>query len=756
MSLKPVQGKRLAATTAVLAALAFMTPYSGASAAEPTTAATNVQPWLNPALDPDARAALATAAMTQDEKLTLVFGYFSTDAPWKNFKRPDGSLPDAAGFVPGIARLGIPPQWQTDAGVGVATQRSPHPRERTSLPSGLATAATWNPDLAFQGGAMIGNEARLSGFNVMLAGGVNLLREPRNGRNFEYGGEDPWLAGIIVGNEIKGIQSNHIISTMKHYALNDQATSQSELDAVVADAPSRMSDLLAFQFANETGDPGSVMCAYNIVNGKHACEQGWINNDVLKTDWGFKGYVMSDWGATHSTVDAALGGLDQESGFPFDNTPWFGEPLKKAVAQGQVPQARLDDMAHRILRSMFANGLIDDQVKGDQAASIDYDAHGKVTQTDAEEGMVLLKNTGILPLAASVKTIAVIGGHADKGVLSGGGSSQVYPRGGMAVPNEGPDNFPGPMVFFPSSPMKALQARTAATVIYADGKDLAAAAKLAAASDVVIVFANQWTAEGMDVPDLNLPDKQDALITTVARANPKTVVVLQTGGPVVMPWLNDVGAVIEAWFPGTSGGEAIARVLTGEVNPSGRLPATFPASLDQLPRPKLDGDNHGPRDKLYSVDYNIEGAAVGYKWFDRHGLKPLFPFGFGLSYGTFAFNDFHAQPSGKAVVANVTVSNTGKLAGKTVVQVYVAPVVNAGWESPKRLGGFAKLDPAPGGTSVATIRIDPRLLAVYDSGSKTWKIAGGDYKVMLATSAADIVDTVTVHLSAQTLDVRGK
>ena len=756
MSLKPVLGKRLAATTAVLAALAFMTPYSGASAAEPAVAATPAQPWLDPALDPDARAAMAIAAMTQDEKLTLVFGYFSTDAPWKNFKRPDGSLPDAAGFVPGIARLGIPPQWQTDAGVGVATQRSPHPRERTSLPSGMATAATWNPDIAFQGGAMIGKEARLSGFNVMLAGGVNLLREPRNGRNFEYAGEDPYLAGLMVGQQIKGIQSNHIISTMKHFAFNDQATSQSDLDAVIADAPGRTSDLLAFQFAFETGNPGSVMCAYNIVNGKHACEQGWINNDVLKADWGFKGYVMSDWGATHSTIDAAMGGLDQESGFPFDDTPWFAGPLNKAVAEGKVPQARLDDMAQRILRSMFANGLIDDPVKGDQSADIDYDAHGKITQADAEEGMVLLKNTGILPLAMTAKTIAIIGGHADKGVLSGGGSSQVYPRGGMAVPNEGPDNFPGPMVFFPSSPMKALQARTSAHVTYADGKDLAAAAKLAAASDIVIVFATQWTAEGMDVPDLNLPNKQDALIAAVAKANPKTVVVLQTGGPVVTPWLSDVGAVVEAWFPGTSGGEAIARVLTGEVNPSGRLPATFPASLDQLPRPKLDGDNHGPRGKRYTADYNIEGAAVGYKWFDRHGLKPLFPFGYGLSYGTFAFSDFHAQASEKTIVANLTVTNTSKLAGKTVAQIYVAPVKDAGWEAPKRLGGFAKLDPAPAGKAAAAIRVDPRLLATYDSVSKTWKIAEGDYKVMLATSAADIVDTVTVHLAAQTLDVRGK
>ncbi len=737
--------KRLFLTTAVCAVLSCTAAH-----------AQNADLWRDTTASPDIRAAAAVKAMTQDEKLSLVFGYFSTNAPWKHFAIPAGALPDAAGFVPGIARLGIPAQWETDAGVGVATQRSPTPRERTSLPSGLATAATWNPELAFAGGAMIGNEARLSGFNVQLAGGVNLLREPRNGRNFEYSGEDPLLAGTISGNEIKGIQSNHIISTVKHYALNDQSTSQSDLDGVIADAAARTSDLLAFQFASEVGDPGSVMCSYNIVNGKHACENDWLLTDVLKADWGYKGYVMSDWGATHSTVAAALSGLDQESGYPFDDQPFFAAPLKQAIADGKVPQARLDDMATRIVRSMYANGLVDDPVKGDQATTIDYDAHATVTRSDAEEAMVLLKNDGgLLPLAKSARTIAIIGGHADKGVLSGGGSSQVYPRGGLAVPNEGPDAFPGPMVYFPSSPLKELASRTTAKLSYADGKDVAAAAKLAAGSDIVIVFATQWTAEGMDVPDLNLPHNQDALIAAIAKANPKTVVVLETGGPVVMPWLKDVGAVVEAWFPGTAGGAAIARVLSGEVNPSGHLPATFPASLAQLPRPVLDGekDSHGKR---FTANYNIEGATVGYKWFDQKGLKPLFPFGYGLSYTSFALDDLTATGSGKSLTATFTVHNTGKSDGKTVAQIYVSPPAGVTWEAPKRLGGWVKTAVAASGSAQGTVSVDPRLLGVYDSASKTWKIAEGDYTVMLATSAADIVSTAKVHLTAQTLDVRGK
>ncbi len=750
--------KTLAATTAIGLALA-----GAAIAAAPAD-----QPWMDPALSPDARADLVLHEMTPDEKLTLVFGYFATDAPWKHYTRPDGSMADAAGFIPGIERLGIPAQSQTDAGVGVATQRSPTPRLRTSLPSGLATAATWDPDMAFAGGAMIGNEARLSGFNVMLAGGVNLLREPRNGRNFEYGGEDPYLAGIIVGNEIKGIQSDNVISTVKHYAINDQATGQSELDAKIDDAAARASDLLAFQFAIETGQPGAVMCSYNIVNEKHSCENDWLLTTVLKTDWRYKGFVMSDWGATHSTAPSANAGLDQDSGYPFDEKPYFKDDLKAAVAAGQVPQTRIDDMARRILRSMFAVGLFDRPLTGDHADKIDYDAHLQAAQADEEEAIVLLKTTSddkngaLLPLAKSVKTIAVIGGHADIGVLSGGGSSQVYPHGappsGLVIPNEGPDGFPGPMTFDPSSPLKELQSRTKATVTYADGKDVAAATALAAQSDIVIVFATQWTAEGMDVPNLTLPHDQDALIGAVAKANKNTIVVLETGGPVTMPWLNDAGAVLEAWFPGAGGGAAIARVLTGEVNPSGHLPATFPASVDQLPRPILDGKgldgdhSHTP----FAVDYNIEGAAVGYKWFDRKGLTPLFPFGYGLSYTRFSFEGLDARQTGKTLTVTFTLNNNGNVDGKAVPQIYVSPPANVHWEAPKRLGAFAKVATPSHSSQILDLTVDPRLLGVYDATSKTWKIAAGEYAISVGDSSASPAQTIKVRLSAQTVDVNGK
>ncbi len=701
---------------------------------------------------PDERAAKAVAAMTLDEKIRTVFGYFSTD--FKGVARPREGVPFAAGFIPGVERLGIPHQQLTDAGIGVATQRNDKPRELTSLPAGIATAATWNPALAYAGGAMIGKEARLSGHNVMLAGGVNLQREPRNGRNFEYGGEDPLLAGIMVGEQIRGIQSNHVVATVKHFAFNDQETGRSRVNIKIDDAAGRMSDLLAFQIAIERGDPGSVMCGYNLVNGFYSCENDYLLNQVLKRDWGYKGYVMSDWGATHSTIPAAINGLDQQSGWPFDQSPYFNEALKEAVQNGHVPERRLDDMAQRILRAMYANGLMEHPVKI-EPEKIDMAAHAKISQADAEEGMVLLANRGkLLPLTDSYQTIAIIGGHADVGVLSGGGSAQVYPVGGSPVPNEGPEGFPGPIIYHPSSPLKALATRLKARFIYHDGRDAATAARLAAASDLAIVFATQWTAEDIDQADIKLPHNQDATIAAVAAANQRTVVVLETGSPVSMPWLDNVGAVLQAWYPGTNGGEAIARVLTGEVDASGRLPATFPASEAQLPRPRLDGATL-PKDARFAADYNIEGAAVGYKWFDKHKLKPLFAFGHGLSYTSFSYTDLKARPKDGGIEVNLKVNNTGKRDGKAVPQIYVAKN-GAGWEAPKRLGGWQKLSLRAGESGDAVIQVDPRTLAVFDSKVGKWKIAAGDYTVTVATAADAPVRSVQVKLAAREFAAGGR
>jgi beta-glucosidase len=711
------------------------------------------KPWMNKSLSAGERADLVLKEMTFDEKLTLLMGYFGTDSPWKNTKRPVESHNQSAGFVYGVPRLGIPHLWQADAGIGVASQGGPEVRERTALPSGMATAATWNPEIGFAGGAMIGSESRISGFNVQLAGGVNLVREPRNGRNFEYGGEDPYLAGVMVGEQIRGIQSNHIVSTLKHFAFNDQETNRFTSNVVIDEAAGRMSDLLALQFAYEIGNPGSVMCSYNRVFGVYGCESDYLLNQVLKKDWGFKGWVMSDWGATHSTVPAANNGLDQQSGYPFDQSAYFKEPLKEAVMNGWVSQERFDDMARRVIYPLFEHGVIDNPVPK-ASNNIDFKKNGLISQADAEEAIVLLKNEKLLPLAKDAKKIAIIGSHADVGVLSGGGSSQVYPVGGMAVKDLGPKFFPGPMVYYPSSPMKAIQARFPnAKVSFDAGVNATSAAKLAAESDLVLMFANQWTAESIDVPNLSLPDNQDAIIDAVANANKNTVVVLETGGAVTMPWLNKVGAVVAAWYPGTNGGEAIARVLTGEVNPSGHLPITFPASESQLPHEKVTGYPE-VKDARFDVVYH-EGATVGYKWFDAKNIKPLFPFGFGLSYSEFAMSDLKAEVKNGQLTASFSVKNTGAIAGKEVAQIYVAPV-KENWEAPKRLGAFKKVDLKPGESTQVSVTVDPRLLAMYDSKSKTWTIAKGEYQVMLATSSADIVASVKVKLPKKVLNVNGK
>ncbi len=736
----------------IVAALAAIFPAGAAvaAAAEPPEPAH--KPWLERSRSADERARLAVQAMTQAEKLRWVFAYFGHDFAGK--KKIPEALPQSAGYIPGTPRLGLPALFETDAGVGVASQGGPNVRERTALPSGLMTASSWDPKVAYAGGAMIGSEARASGFNVMLAGGVNLMRDPRNGRNFEYAGEDPLLAGVMVGQAIKGIESNHVISTLKHFAINDQETGRNELDARIDKAALRMSDLLAMELAFEQSDAGSVMCAYNRVNGPYACENAYLLNDVLKRDWGFKGFVMSDWGATHSTVNAANNGLDQQSGHEFDKSPYFGGALMEAVKTGAVPQARLDDMAYRIVRTMFAKGLVDDPLK--DGVTIDFGKNGAVSRATAEDGMVLLRNEGgALPLAPGVRTIAVIGGHADAGVLSGGGSSQVYPRGGLAVKGLKPDTWPGPVVYYPSSPLRAIQAQAPdAKVVFDDGSDPARAARTAAQADVAIVFANQWVGEANDAVSLALPDQQDGLVDAVAGANRRTVVVLQNGGPVAMPWLAKTAAVLEAWYPGTSGGEAIANVLFGKVNPSGHLPATFPASEQQLPRPKLDGDPKNP-DLQFAVDYH-EGAAVGYKWFDLKGHKPLFPFGHGLSYTTFSYSGLAGQVKDGRLHVRFKVTNTGNVAGKDVPQVYVASA-NAKWEAPKRLAGWDKVALQPGESKDVEVTVEPRVLGMFDEASRTWRIAKGKYKLVLAQDAAGTgASSVTVDLPGSVLDVRGK
>lgn len=707
-------------------------------------ASSDQRPWMNRALSADRRADLVLAQMTRAEKLSLVVG---------TSQQPAGDRIGLAGFVPGIPRLAIPPLKESNAELGVAiplqedTIRTED--EATALPSGLATAASWDPALAYANGVMIGTEARRKGFNVLLAGAVNLARDPRTGRNFEYAGEDPLLAGTMVGAAIAGIQSRHIISTVKHFALNDQETNRTLADAHIDLAALHETDLLAFELAIERGKPGAVMCAYNLIGGVHACENSTLLDRVLRREWHFPGWVMSDWGALHSTVAAARAGLDQESGADWDSQVYFGAPLDVALAEGDLPPARLDAMAHRILRTMFALGVIDDPPVPEP---LDAAADARVAQQAEEAGIVLLRNAGdLLPLSPGLRRIAVIGGHSDVGVLSGGGSSQVIPLGGPGLRVEFPDrkeSIPYAMIFDPSPPLQAIKAAAPnARVSYDDGHDPAAAAAMARDADVAIVFATQWEIEGHDAESLTLPDGQDRLIAAVADANPRTIVVLGTGGPVTMPWRDRVGAILEAWYPGQRGGEAIANILFGAVDPSGRLPLTFPVSADQLPRPDIPG-----RDTAWNTSFIIdysEGAAVGYKWFDARGLTPLFPFGFGLSYTQFRYSDLRIA-GGKRLSATFTVRNRGRRQGADVAQLY-ATVPGADGHAMRRLVGWSKVVLEPGQSKTVTIAIDPRLLANFDERHTLWHVAAGNYRFDLGASSRDLQRAATIAVPAQNL-----
>jgi beta-glucosidase len=699
--------------------------------------------WADKSLSPDRRADLVQAELTQDEKFQLIRSYFGKE---QNGNHPLPGTLGSAGYVPAIPRLGLPALQESDAGLGVV---SPGIQKvgSTSLPAGIGVAASFDPQVAFVGGAMIGGQARHKGYNVLLAGGINLVRDPRNGRNFEYAGEDPLLAGVMAGNAIRGVQSAKVISTIKHYAINALETGRNTLSADIDPVALRESDLLAFEIAIGVGDPGSVMCSYNRINATYACENPWLLNDVLKGDWGYKGFVMSDWGGVHGAATSVMAGLDQESaGEVFDKEVFFDKPLRAALAANQVPQSRIDDMVHRILRSMFAHGVIDEPVG---VAKIDFNADAKVSQHAAEAGAVLLRNEGdLLPLSRSLKSVAVIGAHADKGVIAGGGSSTVTDVDGDAVPGLAPLAWPGPQMFHPSAPLKAI-AKRARKVAYADGVDVAAAAKLAAASDVAVVFVTQWTAESFDRPDMVLSDNQDALVAAVAKANPHTVVVLENGGAVKMPWLGDVGAVLEAWYPGSRGGEAIARLLYGEVAPSGRLPMSWPKDENQLPRPTIEGAGLGstakPADR---VDYNIEGADVGYRWFQRKNLTPLFPFGYGLTYTHFDYADFKvAVDAAGKLMASVKVTNSGKREGADVPQVYATL---PGTSSTRRLVGWTKISLKPGESRRVEIAADPRLLARWDDKKHGWHVAAGNYHLQLGRSAIDFAAEATVALPEST------
>ena len=704
------------------------------------------QPWLDPSRDPDERARLVLPLLSLDEKIQFLHGSGFLDVPLTS----NGG----AGFTPGIKRLGIPDLNMADSTVGV-TRSGSRGRYSTLMPSTIAEAASWDPQVAYDYAALVGSELRAQGYNVTLAGGANLAREPRNGRTFEYHGEDPLLTGKMTASAIRGIQDQHVIGDLKHFALNDQETGRHSLNVLIDYRAARESDLLAFEIAVREGRPGMVMCAYNRVWGDHACENSELLNRTLKGEWGFTGWVLSDWGATHSTEKAILAGLDQEQ----PASKYFGKRLKAAVLEGRIPVSVIDTSVHRILRTMFAVGVVDHPPK---PHVVDVAAGLRLARTVEERGAVLLRNeNGLLPIAGSVRKIAVIGGHADKGVLTGGGSGQVDPPGGNAVKGGRdetlitPEEIIFPKIWWPSAPLDALRAAAPdVEFVFDEGTDPARAAKVAAGADMVIFFAYAPSAEHSDNKTLSLPDDQDPVIDAVATSNPRTVVVLETTGAVTMPWIEKTGAVVAAWFPGAAGGEAIANLLTGKVNFSGKLPISFPRSEADLPHPVVQGTDvpmvldtnsifpelglkiKAPFDLHYS-----EGALVGYKWFEAKGKTPLFAFGHGLSYTSFAYSDLQVSQEG----VSFTLANTGKREGREIAQIYVE-LPSGVRLVPRQLAAWTSVALKPGETRRVSVAFEQYGVSVFDVKHRKWTRPKGRHRVFVGGSSDKTSLTASFNL----------
>src|SRR5271170_1736523 len=696
------------------------------------------QPWMNVSLSPEQRADLVLKQLTLDEKLALLHGNGMARNP--SWTMPLTEMTNGgAGYVEGVKRLGIPGIVISDAGYGVRDSGA-NGRYSTAMPSSLGATSSWDTESACAFGEVIGGDLRAQGYNMTLGGGVDLAREPRNGRTFEYAGEDPLLAGTVVGYLMRCEQAQHVIGDIKHYVMNDQETGRFFVNAVISKRAMQESDLLAFHIAISTANPAAVMCSYNRINGDFGCENAYTLRDVLKRDWGFKGFVISDWAATHSTEKASAAGLDQEQPM----ADYFGLKLKEAVKAGKVPLAEIDDHARRVLYAEFLSGIVDFPV---EKSVPDVEKGLEAAQHVEEKSIVLLKNdSAVLPIDPSkVHTIAIIGGHADVGMISGGGSAQVDPPVGNALmpPGKGATHWQD-HIWFPTSPLKALQAKLPNTkIVFDPGTDLHSAANLAKTSDVAVVFAYQWQSEGMDLPNLSLPDNQDALIEQVAAANPHTIVVLETGTAVTMPWIDKVAGVVEAWYAGSAGHKALADVLVGDVNPSGKLAMTFPKSESDLPRPVIppppandEGQgtgsvNSGTRISSYAVHYD-EGPEVGYKWYEAQQKQPLFAFGFGLSYTSYTYSGLSVDSSAKTV--RFTVKNTGRRTGTEIAEVY-ATLPKGVDESFKRLVGWKRVTLAPGESQIVTVAIDPRILQTFDESRDAWNLAAGDYDVFVGPSS---------------------
>jgi beta-glucosidase len=660
-------------------------------------------PWLNSTAATATRVAQLMGQMSLTQKVAMLHG---TDAP------------DYIGKIVGDPALCIPDVTFEDGPAGVGDGLG----GVTQMPSGMVSAATFDPQWEQAYGNAVGQEFAGKGVNVALGPTVNIIRDPRWGRSYETFGEDPYLSGQMGAADVRGIQAQGVMAEVKHAAAYNIEQPAGPVDV---DARTLQEIYLpAFQTAIKDGGAAAAMCAYSNVDNEPSCQNPDILNKGLYQQAGFTGFVTSDWGAIHSTAESANAGLTVEMPGGY----YYADYLIQAVQNGQVSQATVDTMVSRVLTQMFRFGMFDKAPSGDTKAIVTTPAHNKVALQGVEEGTVLLKNDGLLPLNASgLSSVAVIGQDAGAATQTIGGGSGTVTSSGTYTPVIG---------------IQQRLAGTGTTVTYNEGTDTAAAADLARSSSVAIVFASDnYGHEEADNASLNLPGDQDALISAVAAANPHTVVVLNDNSAVMMPWLNQVAGVFEGFYDGQQYGQGIAALLFGDVNPSGHLPVTFPASLAQVPAgtaaqwPGTDGH----------VEYS-EGLKVGYRWYDANNLTPLFPFGFGLSYTDFSFSGLQvgALSGGRATVT-ATVTNTGSRAGAEVAQLYVGDPASAG-EPPHQLKGFQRISLAPGASGTVTFTVTAHDLASWSTGAGHWVAGAGTYQILVGDSSRHLPLTGSVNV----------
>lgn len=706
------------------------------------SAAAQTPAWMNPALRPSERATLLVAAMTLDEKIEQI-------------ALNTGPNPDLPGcgqrndtrHIEGIPRLAVPTIRLTNGPIGVAGgDCNPNP-PTTALPTALSVAASWDPQASFDWGVIAGQETRNIAHYVFLAPGMNLARIGQNGRNFEYFGEDPYLSGVMAVRQIQGVQQQGVQASAKHFVANEQETGRQTMNTVVDDRTLHEIYLLPFEMAVKDAAVASIMCSYPRIDGLFACESAPLLTEILRKQWGFEGWVMSDRGATHSTAAAIKAGLDLEFN---SKATWFTpEKIKAALSAGEITVADLDAMLKRRFTTMFRLGQFD--MPFTAFTPVDFKAHAETARTIAERGSVLLKNeNNILPLSAtSLRSIALIGPSMFAGAAK---LPSTGPRGMITV------NAPGTVTPMEGLNRVLLKLGSKATVVFNDGKDQAAAAALAARSDVALVMVGDISLEGEDRVNLSLPTvdgvKQEELIAAVAAANPRTIVVLKDGGPILMPWLNLTPAVLEAWYPGQEDGMAVANLLFGVVNPSGKLPLSFPKLEREGPSATAAQWPGEVRDSVRTTTY-AEGLRIGYRWYDAQGTQPQFPFGFGLSYTTFTIGKIEVPKKSdgvKPIKVRFTIENTGKREGAEVAQVYVGLPESAG-EPPKRLVGFSRVTLAAGAKRTVEVVIDANAsshpMGYWDGHLKNWVIAPGEYRIYVGNSAASAVLSGAVSVSSK-------